>query len=375
MAPQLVVAGTYVFAGDLVANNIALRDTATGVWSTLGSGLDGIAYAVAVLPSGELVVGGSFGFAGGTPASCIAKWNGTSWSSLGSGMDGAVRALVVMPNGELVAGGDFTVAGGIAASRVARWNGNGWAPLGAGADGSVQAFALQSNGDLIAVGAFLTADGVPVRQVARWNGTAWSAIGAPPWNVNVFWLTSVAVLPNGRLMVGGYSLSALSQAFLWQWDGTAWSSVAQITGGPSSLVLALGLAPNGDLLVSGLFQRVGTTNALGIARWNGTTWSAMGAGLGDLVSSMTHLPNGDLVAGGRFTSNGLEFVGRLARFNGSVWQPLDDSTNGSVTQVAPLASGDVVVGGTFTLSCTDSEWEFFGDGPHGTPSVAPNGNL
>lgn len=38
-------------------------------------------------------------------------------------------------------------------------------------------------------------------------------------------------------------------------------------------------------------------------------------------------------------------------------------------------SSGPLLGGTFKLSCTDSEWEFFGDGPIVTPSVAPNGNL
>jgi hypothetical protein len=35
-----------------------------------------------------------------------------------------------------------------------------------------------------------------------------------------------------------------------------------------------------------------------IARWNGTSWSALGTGMNGSVSALAVLPNGDLIAGG-----------------------------------------------------------------------------
>jgi hypothetical protein len=65
-----------------------------------------------------LYAGGSFTTAGGTAATNIAQWNGSSWSALGSGITGTgidangpyVSALAVSSN-TLFAGGDFTTAG------------------------------------------------------------------------------------------------------------------------------------------------------------------------------------------------------------------------------------------------------------------------
>lgn len=98
-------------------------------------GTDGDVRAVAVLPDGSLVAGGSFSTAGGVLVNKIARWNGSSWAPLGNGMNGSVSALALMPNGDVVAGGDFTTAGGMAANRVARWDGTAWSALGSGFNG------------------------------------------------------------------------------------------------------------------------------------------------------------------------------------------------------------------------------------------------
>jgi hypothetical protein len=56
-----------------------------------------------------------FTSAGGSTASRIARWNGTSWSPLGAGLDDWVYALAVLPTGKVGAGGRFSAAGGMVA--------------------------------------------------------------------------------------------------------------------------------------------------------------------------------------------------------------------------------------------------------------------
>jgi hypothetical protein len=110
----------------------------------------------------------------------VALWDGTSWSALGAGMDARVRALTPMPNGDVVAGGDFVLADGVSAAHIARWTGSTWSPLGTGVfsflNPTVHSLAVLPNGDLIAGGYFTVAGGTAAINIARWDGGAWSAL-------------------------------------------------------------------------------------------------------------------------------------------------------------------------------------------------------
>ncbi|MFN5956574.1 MAG: hypothetical protein ACK462_01375, partial [Planctomyces sp.] len=129
--PKLVVGGVFTFAVNVLANNIALYDPATGAWSALGSGMSNGAssafvYALTTLPGGDLIAGGRFTTAGGVTVNSIARWNGSAWSALGTGMNNIVWSLTTLPSGDLIAGGTFTTAGGVPANYIALWNGSAW---------------------------------------------------------------------------------------------------------------------------------------------------------------------------------------------------------------------------------------------------------
>src|SRR5207247_1648382 len=75
---------------------------------------------------------------GGSPANCIAKWNGSSWSALGSGITGGPFPTVVrlaIDGTDLYVGGKFTSAGGYAAVNIYKRVGTYWSALGAGLTG------------------------------------------------------------------------------------------------------------------------------------------------------------------------------------------------------------------------------------------------
>ncbi len=118
---DVIVAGSFLQVGGVPASGIARWDGAA--WQALGSGIVGIFLpivdAVAVLPDGDLVVGGLFSSAGGTPAANIARWNGLAWSAFGTGTNANVSALSFLDDGRLAVGGDFTSAGGLAGNRIA----------------------------------------------------------------------------------------------------------------------------------------------------------------------------------------------------------------------------------------------------------------
>src|SRR5262245_15334581 len=87
-------------------------------------------------------------------------------------------------------------------------------------------------------------------------------------------------------------------------------------------VNALAVLPNGDLVAGGLFFIAGGVSASQIARWNGTSWSALAGGVDSDVLALTTLPNGDLVAGGVFTIAGSVYANHIARWNGTSWSTM-----------------------------------------------------
>ncbi len=110
------------------------------------------------------------------------------------------------------------------------------------------------------------------------------------------------------------------------------------------------------LVVGGDFGVAGDIPVANIAVWNGTSWSALGDGLGpgvlDFVSSL-RVYDGDLIAAGKFASAvGGAALGNVARWNGSAWEPLsagavNDMNNGEIDALA-VYDGKLVAAGTFT---------------------------
>lgn len=97
-------------------------------WQALDSGLNGTVRSL-IEYEGDLIAGGEFTDANGTPVNHIARWNGASWEPLGSGFNSFVNTLLVY-EGELIAGGSFTQTkdGSTTLNFLARWSGSSCPP-------------------------------------------------------------------------------------------------------------------------------------------------------------------------------------------------------------------------------------------------------
>jgi len=361
---DLIVGGNFRFAGGVFSQKLALFRGSS--WLKISSNLDdgssssyGVR-AVLALPTGELLVGGSFRVSGLNDVYNLAKWNGSSWSAVAPSPSGEVRALAVLPGGDIAVGGFFQTVGVMSANGVARLSAGGWYSYGVGPGSTpayVHALVTLPDGKLIAGGSFTNrADSKP-SNIALWNGTTWTRIGGG-LDGPVFHLQT---LPDGNLLAGGTFAtgSGLTLNNIAKWDGVNWSAMSGgIMISPTSEAVSRCAVqmPGNEIFVGGKFDTAGDAGVTSCARWKDSTWSAMGSGLSGWysrqVNALCPLPDGEMIVGGLFTGADGRVVNRIARWSSGRYSPLGTgftsaSYYASVAAIVRTPNGDIVAGGNF----------------------------
>jgi hypothetical protein len=361
---NVYVGGLFTQADDIIVNHLAVWD-GTGFRALGRAGrCEGAVFpglrAVA-MGGGKVYAGGLFTGIGRVKASRIACWDGTNWSPLGSGILGtntgsgsAVNAIAVAANGDVYAGGVFTNAGGVSASNIARWDGSQWWPLGAGVVGSVNAIGIRGT-DVFVGGNFTRAGGTTIYNVARWDGSTWNKLtGIMNGTIGNFFVNALAVTPGDVYVGGSFNVVSMTTSEygtnIARHDGSDWFPLG---GSVNSNVNAL--AVNGsDVYAGGRFTSAGGVPASRIARWNGSSWSALSTGVsgtGSFAVSALALAGGSVIAGGSFTNAGGVAVNRLARWDGANWSALGSGVARSFSSPSVLALAafgpDLWAGGNF----------------------------
>ena len=383
---NLYAGGSFTTAGGVAANCIAMWNGSA--WSALDTGISSLSgHSVDALAwdGMNLYAGGFFTTAGGVTANCIAKWNGSAWSALGTGLNGTVYALA-WDGTNLYAGGSFTTAGGVAANSIAIWNGSAWNDLGTGMGGdSPVVFALAWDGtNIYAGGYFTTAGGVSTSYIAKWNGSAWNALGT-----GVSWIVYALAWDGTDLYAGGGFMTAdgVTANHIATWNGTMWNSLGNGMGGGGYATVSALSWEGTNLYVGGDFVSAGIVTASNIAQWNGSTWSPMpGAGEG---IGMLNVPNQpgvmtlawdgtNLYAGGNLTTAGDVTANGVAKWDGTTWSPLGAGLNGRVNALASdgtnlYAGGSFTTAGGVAANCiakwNGSAWSALGTGMGGVYPV------
>ena len=301
----------------------------------LGSGLSNAeCYALASF-QGSLFAAGYFDLAGGVAGTAkLARWDGTAWQSVGALLEGSLNqlwGLTVWDSGQgpnLYVAGNYTNIGGSGANFFARFDGTTFHPVGsAPIAGNVPLIVFTSHvhddgtGQALYIGGrFTSVDGVPANRIARWNGTSWSAVGTG--------------------MLGSGSTPSVNTMVTFD-DGTG---PALYAGGQT-------------------FTTAGGVPANRVAKWNGTSWSAVGDGFANGIVWKLAVYNdgaGDaLYAFGTFTASGATPINRMAKWNGTSWEQWGGGASGTVFNALPIAgasgSGDsILVSGQFTTIGADT---------------------
>ncbi len=334
-------------------------------FESIATGTNGTIYAFETFDDGTgsaLFVGGNFTKAGGIDANFVAKWDGVSWSSLGIGTNGTVYAFATFdadgpgPNRPaLYVGGSFTGAGGQESKYLARWNGVSWSTVpGAVFSGTVNALAV--NGGLYAGGLFQS----PAPRIARWNGQlTWSDLGTGDTDGVVYTLKAFNDATGSGVLVGGdfYRMRGVTANSVARWNGTSWAAVGGGISGDSVKALTFFNDGSGDaLFAAGRFYTAGGASAENMAKWNGNSWSPVGAGLpGGFVIALASFSGGplsrpELYAGGYFAVAGSPYSQHIAKWDGVSWSAIGSGTNDSVAALAVFDDGtgpSIYVGGGF----------------------------
>jgi len=357
----LAVGGSFYGAGATYAKNVAIWNGES--WSMLGTGANGTVRALAAYDDGTgsaLYAAGEFTEVGGIEADHIAKWDGFQWAPVAGGLNGAVNALSIYDDGEgagLYAVGQFTSAGSNTANHIARWNGMEWSALSSGLNSAAAALIVLDEGSgpqLIVSGGFSIEGGVTARGFARWNGKTWTAVGTGPGG------------GAGTLCVhddGSGSALYANGAFgtVRKWDGQTWSYVGTGMGGQygAGTVRSLASFDGGTgptLYAVGTFITAGGNAARNIAKWDGSTWSAVGSGLSWDAHALLAFDGAGgkaLMAGGSFRRAGAIGVNSVAQWDGTSWIQLGGGTNAWITALTVFDDGlgpALYAGGDFTLA-------------------------
>ena len=201
----------------------------------------------------------------------IAKWNisTSTWSALvrlgnnGVGTMGYVYTVAIDSINNVYIGGSFSSAGGISTNNIAKWDGSTWLAVGIGISNAVLSIAIDSSDNAYVSGFFDMINGVSgYKLIAKWNGSTWSKLGdglqflgttpQPP-------CSSIAIDNGNNVYACGEftTASGITVNRVAKWNGTSWSRLGTGVGGTSANAIAIN-KNNYTIYVGGNFTTVGT---------------------------------------------------------------------------------------------------------------------
>ena len=368
--------------------------TGPGAWDHVGPGttastLNGSTYAL--LPRGtDLYVGGAFLNAGGHDnADFLARWDGAAWRTVGTRLNGSVKAIAYY-DGQVIVGGVFTDAGGNAAvDYLARLGANGWEPVctttGPAFSGSVSALKVVGStlyiGGVFQDGARLpSADYLVACDLVTGTPTSTVANEFDALNGVVYALAADSA---GNLYAGGGfnnvtgAPTADRVAYLDTGASGApgsWHSMGSTGGTDGALtgfVRALTARGTDVYVGTDALDVAGIPQADHVARWNGSTWSAVGSNTAETngwfpssayIYGMTTYDDILFVTGSFQDANGNPAADNVAYYDlqGDGWRALGSNGAGNGPWVGnglALAGqhGAAIAGGSFTSAGGDTK--------------------
>ncbi len=234
-----------------------------------------------------------------------------------------------------------------------------WISMGGfpGANDSVSVAVVDGAGNLYIGGSFNIVGKTFASCIAKWDGSAWSALGSGMSGSTSGFdrpsVSALAVRGSDVFAAGNFTTAGgIGATNIAKWDGSTWSALGSGLWGNYPYVRALAVMGS-DLYAGGWFTNAGGIAATNIAKWDGTAWSALDEGLsggfpGYGGVAALAVSGSDLYAGGFFTNAGRLAANRIAKWNERKWSALGSGMGdyGGVWALA-VSGSDLYAGGTF----------------------------
>lgn len=210
--------------------------------------------------------------------------------------------------------------------------------------------------------------GLVLLSTAGWLPVSQAAAGYGRWvdgftldGVNDEVKAIVADGPNAVYVGGCFTVAGDTVAHgITKWNGSTWEALGSGLGlddggtwAEQGCAFALAVDSQHNLYVGGSFLSAGGVPAKFIAKWSPScgTWSALGSGMEDYVEEIATSDTTVYAAGQFANAGGVAGTARLAQWNGVTWAPVRPlGTAGPNGYVIALSSGggSLYAGGNFT---------------------------
>lgn len=322
-----------------------VRRNAQGTWEKLAGGdFNGTIQDMAYNPvDGNLYVVGQFTTINGVTIQYVAKWNGTAWSAVGSGTAytaALMQGIAIAPNGNVWIVGSFTTGTGSATSYIGVWDGATWSQPSTAPNAVVDDVVFDAAGNAYVTGNFTNI----ATRIAKYDGAAWSALSTglsgEGGTLSVIPGTQQLYVSGNFATAGGVTVNNVAR-----WDGTTFVALGS---GTNALIDRHALDNDGNLYIAGDFTTAGGVTVNYMAKWNGSSWVSLAGGVSsgtggtaNWVNSVRIPSTGQVYFGGNgmLVAGGRTLINYITRWNGSVFLPLDIIFSGTNAMSAPWVTG------------------------------------
>jgi hypothetical protein len=259
------------------------------------------------------------------------------------------------------------------------------------ANGAIFTLCADNAGNVYAAGSFVMGND-NYFGVAKWDGTRWSELGSGNNGLHaIFYILTLCTDREGNIYAAGYFPNEAGYFYVAKWDGSGWSELG--TGDNSlkadGMINSICSDSAGNIYAAGDFSDLLIPPGLGrqyVAKWNGTSWSALGTdsnalnrwGSAGPVYSLCTDRSGNVYAAGAFSDS--TFQHYVAKWNGTKWEQLGKGSNALnpncyLWSICPDLAGNIYAARGFAnpvwLNCfidrwNGTNWEDIGKGTNGS---------